>query len=185
MGGSAPPEQYGTYTLWVPTPTLEYSILISHIPPLTCQRGMALYPPCQTKKVPIILPRSSRGSMKNTLSYSPGLAGGVWKIHYHTPPVQPGEYEKVPWIRQPEKEWHTSNKRSGQPGFSFPSGCPLGLLAALAYGPRDIPRGKKTQAVPPSCWRYIPYLRYKYGPSFLKHSGEIKMWMTNIGINES
>ena len=24
------------------------------------------------------------------------------------------------------------------------------------YGPWDIPRGKKTQAVPPSCWRYIP-----------------------------
>ena len=67
---------------------------------------------------------SSRESMIVYFSYSPGLAGGVWKIHYHTFPVQPGEYGKV--IRQPEKEWHTSNKRLGQPGFSFPSGHPSG-----------------------------------------------------------
>ena len=57
-------------------------------------------------------------------SYSPGLAGGVWKIHYHTPPVQPGEYGKV--IRQPEKEWHTSNMRDVPWAYSLRSLTALG-----------------------------------------------------------
>ena len=37
----------------------------------------------------------------------------------------------------------------------FPLGMSLGLR------PRDIPRGKKTQAVPPLGWRYIPVLHNK------------------------
>ena len=40
-------------------------------------------------------------------------------------------------------------QESGEPGFAFPSGCPSGLLASLAYGPRDIPRGGQAQALPP------------------------------------
>ena len=54
---------------------------------------------------------------------------------------------------------YTSNKREGQPGFSFPEGCPEGRKRAQRVGPRDIPRGKKTQAVPTSCWRYVILLQ--------------------------
>ena len=35
---------------------------------------------------------------------------------------------RVNMIRQDEKEWNTSHERSGQYGFTHPSGCPLGLL---------------------------------------------------------
>ena len=50
---------------------------------------------------------------------------------------------------------YTSNKREGEPGFAFPEGCPKGRKRAQRVGPRDIPRGRQTQALPTSCWRYF------------------------------
>ena len=46
-------------------------------------------------------------------------------------------------IRQDEKEWNTSHERSGQYGFTQPSGCPSGLLHSAS--------------LPPSRGRYIPF----------------------------
>ena len=82
-----------------------------------------------------ILTLRGRVSMKNTLSYSPYLSGWVWKIHGHTHPGSEGEYDSVYFIltlgqisyspskiSQDKKEWNTSHKRSGQHGFTHPSG---------------------------------------------------------------